>query len=98
MITLQIKPDYLFQFCPSEPKKIHLSIINPGQDTWVWTPSSSGQFYFKTAHELLLSLTAGYPNALVPELWKKLYMEPKNSIYRLRQLAWRIAWNSLPES
>jgi hypothetical protein len=82
-------------FDPSTVQNI-LSIYLPhnrGMDKWTWTPSPSGTFSVKSAHELS-AIPGNRSSPLSVAAWSSLWGIKIQA--RLKHLLWKIAWDILP--
>jgi hypothetical protein len=82
-------------FSPSTVQNIlniHLPQI-AAFDKWCWSPSPSGKFSVKSAHDLTVSVE-GRVSPFSSEVWLSLWGLKIQA--RLKHLLWKIAWDILP--
>ena len=69
--------------------------ISPESDsTYLWTPSSSGQFSLSSAYKYISTSCSNNFYSTIPQFWQALWKLNIND--RLKLFLWKIAWNILP--
>jgi hypothetical protein len=88
----------LLNFLFDPPSVSHIQAIHipqsPCADRWTWTPSPSGRFSVKSAHEVANPLPPSHYSPLFPSDWKLLW--GLKIQYRLKHFLWKLSWNILP--